>query len=531
MSRVKPNILIIVTDQEYAHPQMPEGYRLPNHERLKARGVTFDNFQSTTTLCTPSRACLYTGQHTQHNGMVDNTNLSFVGAMSTEIPTMGDMLREQGYDTAYKGKWHLARFSYKQTSVDDLEPYGFSDFQKTGDTHGVVEEGAARDAQIASDAAQWLQGRSTQDNPFLLAVNFINPHDIMFYHAGEGHKPGRMSVGSEPDSDLYRQRWNVSLPPSFFDDDAQHPEAIKFYRQTSNMMYGNISIERQDTWKKHINYYLNCLSDVDQQLGNLLDALEASDHADNTIILYTSDHGELAGAHRLAQKGAVLFRELVNVPMIIAHPDGAQGETTQAVGSLVDLIPTMLRWAGCEDVAERYPQLIGHDLSPIVIDPTNAGARGNSAERGIGALYTFDNIVNYDSRWFRPLIPHLLEIDGTGERLGPPENYIRTIGEVFEKYGKPNTENQTMIRGIFDGRYKLLRYFAIDNYHQPETVTALFANNDVALYDLVNDPHEMVNLARPDHPDYDEALLAEMNEKLNWLLSAEIGEDACPYGL
>ncbi len=88
-----------------------------------------------------------------------------------------------------------------------------------------------------------------------------------------------------------------------------------------------------------------------------------------------------------------------------------------------------------------------------------------------------------------------------------------------------------MLRGVFDGRYKLIRYFAIDNYHLPETVEALLANNDVALYDLVNDPHEMVNLAHPEHPNYDEALLAQMNEKLNRLILAEIGEDKSPYGL
>ena len=84
---MKPNILLIVTDQEYAHPQLPEGYSLPNHDRLKARGVSFDNFQATTTLCTPSRACLYTGQHTPNNGMFEMDNFCYVGAMSTELPT------------------------------------------------------------------------------------------------------------------------------------------------------------------------------------------------------------------------------------------------------------------------------------------------------------------------------------------------------------------------------------------------------------------------------------------------------------
>ena len=82
-----------------------------------------------------------------------------------------------------------------------------------------------------------------------------------------------------------------------------------------------------------------------------------------------------------------------------------------------------------------------------------------------------------------------------------------------------------MVRGVFDGRYKLVRYFGLDNYHIAETVEELFANNDVALYDLVNDPDEMNNLANLDNPDYNKELLATMNTKLNNLIQHEIGED------
>ena len=115
--------------------------------------------------------------------------------------------------------------------------------------------------------------------------------------------------------------------------------------------------------------------------------------------------------------------------------------------------------------------------------------------------------------------------------MGPAETFDRDFDIIFKKLGKPDTAYQHMIRGVFDGRYKLIRYFAIDNYHLPESVETLLAHNDLALYDLVNDPHEIVNLARPDHVDYDENLLLEMNQKLNHLISTEIGEDKSPYGL
>ncbi|MEM7112038.1 MAG: sulfatase-like hydrolase/transferase [Chloroflexota bacterium] len=528
---MQPNILLIVTDQEYAHPQLPNGYRLPNHDRLKAQGVTFNHFQATTTLCTPSRACLYTGQHTPNNGMVDNANYCFVGAMSTEIPTMGDMLREQGYETAYKGKWHLGQLSYEATTAVSLEPYGFSDFQENGDTHGLAQEGAQRDAQIADDASKWLLERKTAEKPFLLAVNFINPHDVMFFNCGEGHIQGRFNIAGLPDGEHYQQQWDVSLPDSFFDDEAQQPAILKTYRAVTEYTYGRIPDDQTNLWKKFINYHLNCLLDVDRQMGKVLDALEASGQANNTIIVYTSDHGELAGAHRLAQKGMVAFRELVNVPLIVVHPNGAKGEQTDAVGSLVDLIPTMLSWAGCGDVKAVCPQLVGWDLTAVVTDPTHPGPRGNPTKRGHGALFTYDNLSTNDTDWFKQNINHILEIDGVGQRLNPAQYYVRDINKIFDIYGKPKTHLRHMMRGIFDGRFKLIRHFAIDNYHLPQTVADLLANNDVALYDLVTDPHETINLARPDYPDYDESLLGEMNEKLNRLILAEIGDDNSPYGL
>jgi hypothetical protein len=90
---------------------------------------------------------------------------------------------------------------------------------------------------------------------------------------------------------------------------------------------------------------------------------------------------------------------------------------------------------------------------------------------------------------------------------------------------KPNLDNRELFRGVFDGRYKLVRYFGLAHYNQPGSLEELLKDNDVALYDLKEDPEEMNNLADPDGPLYDEALLAAMNEKLNALIEAEIGQD------
>ena len=530
------NILFIVTDQEYAHQPLPDGFRLPNREWLKARGVTFENYQVTTTLCTPSRACMYTGQHTPLTGMWDNDNMSYISNLSTEIPTMGHMLREAGYYTAYLGKWHLSRQAYDHSTSDELEPYGFADFQTWGNTFGRAAEGEKVDPRIASDAAEWLRqksGQIAQEQPWFLAVNFINPHDIMFFHMGEGHEQGNLRMAPAPDTELYRQQWDVQLPVSFDDDFAQQPQGVRNYKAFNHGLQGRTPHERRDLWKNHINYYLNCHLDVDQHLGTLFSALEATGQLENTIIVFTSDHGEMGGAHGLREKGFVLFKELVNTPLIVMHPQGEDNASTTAVASALDLVPTMLSWAGvsADRRVERHPQLKGHDLTPVILDTKNAGVRGNATQRGGGVLYTFDCLFTYDFGWFAQHMSRLLDDAPDMNVSTESADYIYDPTAIFTELDPPNFNRRNIVRGTFDGRYKLVRYFALNNYHLPATVDDLLTHNDVALYDLQNDPHEMVNLANPAHPDYNETLLAEMNAKLNALILAEIGEDKNKVGL
>ena len=107
------------------------------------------------------------------------------------------------------------------------------------------------------------------------------------------------------------------------------------------------------------------------------------------------------------------------------------------------------------------------------------------------------------------------------------EAFVATLNQI----GSPDVDKRELFRGIFDGRYKLIRYFGLAHYHIPESVDELLANNDVALYDLRNDPEEMSNLADPDSDNYDLGLLAKMNTKLNALIEAEIGEDKALFEL
>jgi arylsulfatase len=262
----------------------------------------------------------------------------------------------------------------------------------------------------------------------------------------------------------------------------------------------------------------------------VLDELEASGQADNTIVIFTSDHGEQGGAHQLRQKGSVAFQESVNVPLVIADPRHPDANRSDAVGSHLDLVPTILAFAGLseDEQRKRYPLLKGHDLSGVVSNPATVGPRGSSATPGKGSLITYDMIATVDAEWFVRNATKVFDLAaaGAGEEFHRgTEEFKILINEI----GLPNLEERELFRGVFDGRYKLIRYFGMGNYNVPAGVQQLLADNDVALYDLQSDPDEMDNLANPAHPGYDEALLSVMSQKLNALIADEIGDDKAMF--
>ena len=530
----QPNILMIVTDQEYAHQPVPEDFALPSRDRIRARGVTFDHHHCTTTVCTPSRSVMYTGQHTPRTGMFDNTNFAWIDDMRADpdtLPTIGHMLRDLGYHTVYKGKWHLSEFPTDGTR-DAMEPFGFSEYQDFGDVIGGPMDGALKDPKIADEAVDWLGTRASEvaaATPWFMTVNFVNPHDVMFFDTDAEEMvqaKAMFPIFDAPDTPLYHQKWQTTLPASFFDDLEGQPPAVGDYKRLCDMYYGRIPMDRRDMWHNHVNYYLNCILDVDRHVGAVLDALEASGQADDTIVIFTSDHGEQGGAHHLRQKGSVAFQESVNVPLVIADPRHPGASRSDAVGSHLDLVPTILAFAGLseDEQRKRYPLLKGHDLSGVVEDPASDGPRGSSATPGKGSLLTYDMIATIDAEWFVRNVTKVF--DAAAAAAG--QEFHRGMEEfkgLVHEIGVPNLEARELFRGIFDGRYKLVRYFGMGNYHLPASVQQLLADNDVALYDLQSDPEEMDNLANPAHPRYDEALLSAMNQKLNALIAEEIGED------
>jgi arylsulfatase len=519
------NILMIVTDQEsYMAPSdLPAGYQLPAHEKLATGGIVFENHQIASCVCTPSRAVMYTGLHIQNNGMFDNTNFPWSTDLSTDIPTVGDQLRSLGYYTAYKGKWHLSdKFETandlhmpKRLLSEEMEEYGFSDYFGIGDMIAHTEGGYLHDGVIASMTKSWLRGKAktleAEQKPWFMAVNLINPHDVMYYNTDlAGGTPAQastamMRLNHEPHAAQFSKQWQRSLPESRSQavSGPHRPPAHEEYANARSALVGRVPNE-DDRWRRLNDYYLNCIQSVDRHVSTILGELDDVGLADKTIVIYTSDHGELAGAHGLNGKGATAYREQNNVPFIVSHPGFPGNRRCKAVTSHLDIAATLLAMAG--GGASAKTELPGVDISPVFADPEAAGV---DAVRP-GALFNYNMLAFLD-----------------GEFLMNVSDFIRGGGkpsELPDKGWKPNLANRGAIRSVFDGRYKLNRYFSPQEHHVPRSMEELFANNDVELFDLSADPLEVNNLAS-DRRGNGELLIA-MNDKLNALLAAEVGDDS-----
>jgi arylsulfatase len=361
-----------------------------------------------------------------------------------------------------------------------LEPYGFSDYNYDGEHTGLVWVGFGHDGVLAADSINLLQklaaGRA-EGKPWFLAVNFINPHDIMFFDAeGDGGALVGTPTMPAPGTPLYAEDWGFDLPVSYRADDlATKPAVQRAFEPLSEQQL-----------RVYQNYYFNCIRDVDQHVGAVLDALERLGLAERTVVVVTADHGERGAAHGgMLGKGADIYKETLRVPLIVRHPD-ARGGTTDALASAVDLAPTLLDLAGLDDAArqERYPDLHGVSLRPAIADPR---ARTTRDERGI--------LFNY----------------------GTAGGAVNADGPV------PGNTTRGLIRGAFDGRYKFGRYFRATEHHTPRDWETLLARNDLELYDTARDPGEIVNLAH--RPEEHRERILELNAKVNALIDTEIGAD------
>ena len=491
----------------------------------RKNGVVFENHRINSCVCTSSRSVIYTGLHIQQTKMFDNTNFPWMQSMSTDIKTLGHQLREAGYYTAYKGKWHLTREFETDNTLDaptkiftkEMEAYGFADYLGVGDIIAHTQGGYLHDGMIAAAAASWLRGKASelaeQKQPWFLAVNLVNPHDVMFYDTDEPGQPmqGKNNlthIAGDPAHEMYAKQWDFELPASFSQalDAPGRPAAHTDHTLGNDAMTGPIPVNETGRWRKRHNFYLNALRDVDRHILTVLDELEDRGLASNTIVILTADHGELGGAHQMTGKGATSYREQNNVPLIVAHPAYAGGKRCRAVTTHLDLAPTLISLtnASPETKAAIAQDLPGKDFSPVLAAPEQAGL---DTVRD-GQLFCFNMFASLDGNF-------LLQARDLLKQGGPEK--------IKEAGLHPDMMKRGALRSVFDGRYQFTRYFSPKQHNRPTSMEELFELNDVELFDHQNDPNEVENRALDREQNAD--LIMAMNAKLNRLIDEEVGED------
>jgi arylsulfatase A-like enzyme len=527
----RPNVLLILTDQEQSWKLLPSVLPLPNRDRLKQRGVYFNNAYVNSAICAVSRAALYTGTTGQNNAVWDNTPLPYIDGLDPQLPTMGTILRDQGYTTSYFGKWHLTPSDLKMGGVGDsllyqhgdaqpgaaamaeiFRQYGFDHSDQRGERDGTWG-GAYFDSQTAKSSSDFIRANAGSESPWLTTVNLVNPHDIMFFKATERQQKTtysqQLSLNSEPDLPGYAQNWQQPLPSNFGPKTRKALSAHEQLARGYEYLMGEIPWDDGQAWQRYRNYYFNCLVDVDRHIGSVLDALEESGQWDNTLVIFTSDHGEMAGVHGHRGKGGVIYREACKVPLCICYPGVKGGEESDALVSLLDIVPTAIALTAPDPaaVAIKYPHLVGRDFSPVLTGREPLGPRSDS-----GALIQWTGLATADAEFTKGFLA-----------LATASGAKAKWKAVVNEFQFPRFTLRSQMRGIVTERYKFARYFAVTDHHVPRDYEELLRRNDLELYDTHEDPEENHNLAQ--YPLENKAIILALNDKLNRLISAEVGQD------
>jgi choline-sulfatase len=354
----KPNVLLIITDQQFADAmscRMGDRYiRTPNMDSLARRGVLFTRAYSSNPLCVPYRCSAFTGRYPHELGITHNDHIS-VKIDPQVHPSLGTYFRKAGYDAAYSGKWHLA------FPVKDSAAHGFEMLTSP-------KTKADHDAGVTAGAVTFL--KRTHDKPFLLVACYLNPHNICEWArrlAGRKQVLNCGEIGEPPPADQL-----PPVPPNLAPQ-KDEPDGLALMRRAYQVDAGPFPVGHftEMDWRRHRWGYYRMVERVDAQIGRLLAALSQSGLEKQTVVVFTADHGECSGAQGWNQK-TVFFDESARAPLVIAAKTCVAGSTSdRLVNTGVDLLPTLLAAAGLE-VPKRLP---GCNLMPLVSGQKPAGWR------------------------------------------------------------------------------------------------------------------------------------------------------------
>lgn len=413
---------------------------MPNlYNYLWKDGVKFSNYYTAASDCTASRATIHTGLYGyQTYSML--TLITEPGAgieqpsLEPEFPTIGRLMREQAQykNTPYFGKWHL---SYQ---VSDLEKYGYTSYTPNQDYWGYAGQGLATDDTPAWEAAHWINNHVAQSDPdpFFLTLNFVNPHDKQwfwgamqadkFYQVYAGIKseiyevpPGpyievppqdnpppvymskttditkaipnfqdQAALNQKPGAQtLVKEVFQYQMGGIYEDDESfkyqsVNPPAGFFFAPTPVHPTANKAIAPKNYWVMALDSYVQVMGEMDKAIGNFMKSISPA-VLQNSIFVFTSDHGEYASSHGLQGKGGTVYEEGIRIPLVVRdarnvitrNPEQTRTQLTSSVDLLRMIVTIGCGGTGWMAGNPDYQQMYGNrcDLLNILGNPTAAG--------------------------------------------------------------------------------------------------------------------------------------------------------------
>ena len=540
---VRPDVVIILTDQERAAPPYEDdalcawrSAALPARRWFAEHGVTFARHYTGSLACVPSRPTLFTGHYPDVHGVTQTDGLAKEPDDSAmrwlregEVPTLGHWFRLAGYDTTYHGKWHISHADLHDVATgrslatnddagavdadavraylaaDALDPFGFSGWIGP-EPHGgsPANSGLRRDPLTAERAVAWLRNRYARRRagdaaamrPFLLVASFVNPHDIVLFPAWMRNTPPELEgddrYGTPP----------VPPPPTATEDLVDKPATQRAYRDTYATGYAPIADGvYEEHAERYRRWYLWFHAEVDRHVDAVRRAV-TDGGSDEALLVLSSDHGELLGAHGgLHQKWFNAYEETVRIPFVMARIGTSPTQphmVDDVATSHVDVVPTLVAATGADPAAiERELATRFSEVHTLPGRNLLSALDGASLPARPVYLITRDNILEGDTG--ASVVARTF-----GYATDPPENMrIRVPEDV-------GTNVEAIVVRLDDGLggrwWKLVRTF-----DDPATWTEPFVRHLTAtgpdgrrfrldpiadeweLYDLTDDPTETTN--------------------------------------
>jgi len=454
------NVLLFMIDQQRAIQHFPKNWAEENLHgltRLKANGLTFPRAFCNACMCSPSRATLMTGYFPAQHGVkwTLETNMPSPeypqAQLPLDLPNIATVMASVGYSTPYKGKFHLSKpLPHTDWKPEDVNKYGFQRWNPPdgGANQDTIEFGGGQadndgrfmyfngpTAENKEGVLAYLNSVAAAQQPFFMVVSLVNPHDVLAY-------PNTAMTNG------YTPRWlegNIGLPETIDEDLSTKPSVQQQLLDLLNATNGLGPLEGPQR-RNYLNFYGNLMKSSDHYLVEILDTLRDRGLLEKTLVVYTSDHGEMGLAHGgLRQKNFNFYEETLRVPLVYSNPVLFRNPVeSEAMVSHVDFLPTLANLFGAPPSARADWQ--GVDYSQIVMDP-----QAPATQKYV--VFTYDD---YQS----------------GQPKGPypgPLNHIVSIREE---------------------RYKLAEYYSLDH---PDLAPQW------EMYDLLENPEETRNLAWSGH--------------------------------